>query len=260
MNIKYGDTHCSRIFLLASSRFLTIKTRGVLFDTLLQNNPRSEKVKAEKWTRKCDDVRNAWRTKNSKMTTHQSAHFSSDNFSFNLAKIHKRGANRGAVYSIVQPTVLLQKAEIHPLKKHFLLKWKIAAWQNSRKVNLISAWIAWIKMIGEHRGQMTYYYARAAFASIKNFCFTDGKAENCSIFVPGGQGWQMTYSFVSLSKKPSWGLLDMCHAWAKKIINSFGFSHYIWRIWIVLINLSVFIHRFYITINSFMHIIVSYVG
>ena len=35
---------------------------------------------------------------------------------------------------------------------------------------------------------MTYYYARAAFASIKNFCFTDGKAENCSIFVPGGQG------------------------------------------------------------------------
>ena len=35
---------------------------------------------------------------------------------------------------------------------------------------------------------MTYYYARAAFASIKNFCLTDGKAENCSIFVPGGQG------------------------------------------------------------------------
>ena len=116
--------HCSRIFLLASSRFLTIKTRGVLFDTLLQNNPRSEKVKAEKWTRKCDDVRNAWRTKNSKMTTHQSAHFSSDNFSFNLAKIHKRGAKRG-VYSIVQPTVLLQKAEFPPWKNTFFWNEKL---------------------------------------------------------------------------------------------------------------------------------------
>ena len=162
---------------------------------------------------------------------------------------------KGRVYSIVQPTVPLQKVEVPPWKNTFFWNEK-----SQRKVNLISAWIAWIKMIGEHRGQMTYYYARAAFASIKNFCFTDGKAENCSIFVPGGQGWQMTYSFVSLSKKPSWGLLDMCHAWAKKIINSFGFSHYIWRIWIVLMNFSVFIHRFYITINSFMHIIVLYVG
>ena len=50
--------------------------------------------------------------KDSKMTTHQSAHFSSDNFSFNLAKIHKRGV-RG-VYSIVQPTVPLQKVEVPP--------------------------------------------------------------------------------------------------------------------------------------------------
>ena len=250
MNIKYGDTHCSRIFLLASSRFLTIKTRGVLFDTL----------EVKQWKLK-NGLENAMMSethdaqKDSKMTTHQSAHFSSDNFSFNLAKIHKRGANKGRVYSIVQPTVPLQKVEVPPWKNTFFWNEK-----SQRKVNLISAWIAWIKMIGEHRGQMTYYYARAAFASIKNFCFTDGKAENCSIFVPGGQGWQMTYSFVSLSKKPSWGLLDMCHAWAKKITNSFGFTHYIWRIWIVLMNFSVFIHRFYITINSFMHIIVSYVG
>ena len=216
--------------------------------------PRSKIVKAEKWTRKCDDVRNAWRTKHSKMTTHQSAHFSSDNFSFNLAKIHKRG--EGESLFNCPANCAASKSWSSPLEK--TLSFEMEKLQ--RKVNLISAWIAWIKMIGEHRGQMTYYYARAAFASIKNFCFTDGKAENCSIFVPGGQGWQMTYSFVSLSKKPSWGLLDMCHAWAKKIINSFGFSHYIWRIWIVLMNFSVFIHRFYITINSFMHIIVSYVG
>ena len=106
----------------------------------------------------------------------------------------------------------------------------------------------------EHRGQMTYYYARAAFASIKNFCFTDGKAENCSIFVPGGQGWQMTYSFVSLSKKPSWGLLDMSHAWAKKNYK------FIWLYSLHLTNLdcsdeSKFAHGFYITINSFMQII-----
>ena len=51
--------------------------------------------------------------KDSKMTTHQSAHFSSDNFSFNLAKIHKRGEGE-TVYSIVQPTVPLQKVEVPP--------------------------------------------------------------------------------------------------------------------------------------------------
>ena len=106
-------------FLLASSRFLTIKTRGVLFDTL----------EVKQWKLK-NGLENAMMSethdaqKNSKMTTHQSAHFSSDNFSFNLAKIHKRGANKGRVYSIVQPTVLLQKVEVPPLKKHFLLKWK----------------------------------------------------------------------------------------------------------------------------------------
>ena len=129
---------------------------------------------------------------------------------------------RGESIQLSSQLCCFKKVEVPPWKNTFFWNEK-----SQRKVNLISAWIAWIKMIGEHRGQMTYYYARAAFASIKNFCFTDGKAENCSIFVPGGQGWQMTYSFVSLSKKPSWGLLDMCHAWAKKITNSFGFTHYI---------------------------------
>ena len=113
--------HCSRIFLLASSRFLTIKTRGVLFAWYTPE--------VRKWKLK-NGLENAMMSethdaqKDSKMTTHQSAHFSSDNFSFNLAKIHKRGANKGRVYSIVQPTVLLQKSWSSPLKKHFLLKWK----------------------------------------------------------------------------------------------------------------------------------------
>ena len=141
MNIKYGDTHCSRIFLLASSRFLTIKTRGVLFDTL----------EVKQWKLK-NGLENAMMSethdaqKDSKMTTHQSAHFSSDNFSFNLAKIHKRGEGE-TVYSIVQPTVPLQKVEVPPWKNTFFWNEK-----SQRKVNLISAWIAWIKMIGENIG------------------------------------------------------------------------------------------------------------
>ena len=112
-----------------------------------------------------------------------------------------------------------------------------------------------IKMVREHRGQMTYYYARAAFASIKNFCFTDGKAENCSIFVPGGQGWQMTFAVRQFEQKTGLGTSWHVPRISKKITNSFGFTHYILQTRIVLMNLSVFTHGFYITINSVMHII-----
>ena len=54
---------------------------------------------------------------------------------------------KGRVYSIVQPTVPLQKVEVPPWKNTFFWNEK-----SQRKVNLISAWIAWIKMIGENIG------------------------------------------------------------------------------------------------------------
>ena len=55
--------------------------------------------------------------KNSKMTTHQSAHFSSDNFSFSLAKIHKREANKGRQSIQLSSQLCRSKKLKFPLEK-----------------------------------------------------------------------------------------------------------------------------------------------
>ena len=187
--------------------------------------------------------------KNSKMTTHQSAHFSSDNFSFNLAKIHKRGANKGWVYSIVQPTVPLQKVEVPPWKNTFFWNEK-----SQRKVNLISAWIAWIKMIGENIG--------GKWPTIT----PEQLLHPLRIFALQMERRKIAQYLFLVGRDDKWHIRSS--VWAKNLVGDFltCATHelknykFIWLYSLHLTNLdcsdeSKFAHGFYITINSFMQII-----